>query len=63
MLQHLLLKILTFPLPTMAAINGHSFAGGMLFAIAHDFRIMREDYGFMCLSELNLDFPIPEGYS
>jgi enoyl-CoA hydratase/carnithine racemase len=36
MLQHLLARILTFPLPTMAVINGHTFAGGLLWGIAHD---------------------------
>jgi enoyl-CoA hydratase/carnithine racemase len=54
---------MTFPMPTMALINGHAFAGGLLFAFAHDFRMMRADYGFLCLSEINLNFPIPEGYA
>ncbi len=48
-------------MPTMAVINGHTYAGGLFLALAHDFRTMRSDYGFMCLSEINLDFPIPEG--
>ena len=48
-------------MPTMSVINGHTFAGGLFLALAHDFRTMRADYGFMCLSEINLDFPIPEG--
>ena len=45
----------------MSVINGHTYAGGLFLALASDFRTMRADYGFMCLSELNLDFPIPEG--
>ena len=61
--QHLLARLLTFPVPTMAVINGHTYAGGLFLALAHDFRIMRQDYGFLCLSEINLDFPIPEGYT
>ena len=46
-------------MPTMAIVSGHAFAGGMLLALAHDFRTMRSDKGFMCLSELNLDLPVP----
>lgn len=63
MCQHLLARLLTFPLPTMAVINGHTYAGGLFLALAHDIRTMRADYGFMCLSEINLGFPIPEGYT
>ena len=63
MFSQLLTRLLTFPLPTMAVINGHTFAGGLFLALAHDFRTMRADYGFMCLSEINLDFPIPEGFT
>ncbi len=47
----------------MTAINGHAFAGGLIFALAHDMRTMRSDYGFLCLSEINLNFPIPQGYA
>jgi enoyl-CoA hydratase/carnithine racemase len=28
-------KLLTFCIPTVAAINGHAFAGGCMFAFAH----------------------------
>ena len=61
--QHLLARLLTFSLPTMAVINGHTYAGGLFLALAHDFRTMNANYGYMCLSEINLDFPIPEGLS
>ena len=49
-------------MPTMTVVNGHAFAGGLLFSLAHDYRIMRADYGFNCLSEINIDFPLPEQY-
>ena len=55
-------RLMTFPVPTMTAINGHAYAGGLILAMAHDFRTMRSDYGFLCLSEINLDFPLPEQY-
>jgi len=34
----LLLHLLTFPIPTVAAINGHCFAAGAMIALACDYR-------------------------
>jgi 3,2-trans-enoyl-CoA isomerase len=43
-----------FPKPAVAALSGHTFAGGAILAIACDFRIMAEgDFGF-ALNEINL---------
>ena len=59
--QRLLARFLELSYPTIAAINGHCIAGGIMFAMAHDFRIQREDMGQICLSEINLGMPIPPG--
>ncbi|KAI8602767.1 ClpP/crotonase-like domain-containing protein [Dissophora ornata] len=56
-------KILLFTIPTIACINGHAFAGGMLMAMAHDYRVMRSDRGFMCMNEIDLPSPLPSGMS
>ncbi|KAG0231418.1 hypothetical protein BGW42_000245 [Actinomortierella wolfii] len=56
-------KILLFPLPTIACMNGHAFAGGCLMAMAHDYRVMRSDRGFMCMNEIDLPAPLPAGMS
>lgn len=56
-------KILLFTIPTVACINGHAFAGGMLMAMAHDYRVMRSDRGFMCMNEIDLPAPLPAGMS
>ncbi|KAG0326012.1 hypothetical protein BG000_001558 [Podila horticola] len=56
-------KILLFSLPTIACINGHAFAGGCLMALAHDYRVMRSDRGFMCMNEIDLPAPLPAGMS
>ena len=51
-------RILAFPGMTVAAINGHAFAAGAMFATAHDFRVMREDRGYWCLPEVDLGLPL-----
>lgn len=57
----LLAKILTLPVPTVAAVNGHAFGAGALLALAHDHRFMRADRGFFCLPEIDLGHPFSPG--
>jgi enoyl-CoA hydratase/carnithine racemase len=54
----LLVRLLTFPAVTVAAINGHAFAAGAMLAAAHDFSVMREDRGYWCLPEVDLGLPL-----
>lgn len=61
--QALLARIVTFPLPTVAAINGHAFGAGAMLAIAHDYRVMRDDRGYFCLPEVDLTIPFTPGMS
>jgi enoyl-CoA hydratase/carnithine racemase len=56
-----LARLLAFPVPSVAAINGHAFAGGAMFAMAHDFRVMRSDRGYFCLPEVDLGLPLADG--
>jgi enoyl-CoA hydratase/carnithine racemase len=39
-------RVLELPLPTVAALQGHALAGGGLLALAHDYRVMRDDRVF-----------------
>ncbi len=52
-------RIITLPVPTVCAINGHAFGAGFMSALCHDFRIMRSDRGFICANEVELGMMIP----
>jgi len=46
-------RLITYPMPTVALVNGHAFAGGLMTAMMHDYRIMNPHKGFLCLNELD----------
>lgn len=50
-------KILIFPIPVIAEITGHAFGNGALLACACDFRFMRNDRGFFCFPEVDVNIP------
>jgi enoyl-CoA hydratase/carnithine racemase len=55
-------RLITLPIPSIAAINGHAFGAGFMAALCHDVRVMRSDRGFICANEMQLgmQIPIPE---
>ncbi|ELT92626.1 hypothetical protein CAPTEDRAFT_226218 [Capitella teleta] len=55
--KHLMYRILTFPLLTIAAINGHAFAGGAFLAMSHDYQVMNTCRGWWCLNEVLIGIP------
>lgn len=59
--QKLMARLLVFPRPTVAAINGHCYAAGAMVSLCHDVRVMRSDRGFWCLPEADLNIPFTEG--
>ncbi|MFF0817503.1 enoyl-CoA hydratase/isomerase family protein [Rhodococcus sp. NPDC003318] len=54
-------RLLTFPMTTVAAIQGHAFGAGAMLAVSCDLRVMRADRGFYCLPEANLNMPFTIG--
>ncbi|WWD05476.1 hypothetical protein V865_003553 [Kwoniella europaea PYCC6329] len=56
-------RLLTFPLFTIAAINGHAFAGGMILALCCDYRIITSGKGFLCMNEIQFGSPLPNSFN
>jgi len=63
LVQDLLARLLSLPLVSVAALQGHTFAAGAMFALAQDFRVMRADRGFWCLPEADINLPFSPGMS
>jgi enoyl-CoA hydratase/carnithine racemase len=61
--QELFARVLSLPLITVAALQGHTFAAGAMLSLAHDFRVMRADRGFWCLPEAEINIPFTRGMS
>ena len=55
--------MLSLPVITVAALQGHTFAAGAMFSLAHDFRVMRADRGYWCLPEADINIPFTRGMS
>ncbi|HEY2735804.1 MAG TPA: enoyl-CoA hydratase/isomerase family protein [Polyangiales bacterium] len=58
--HELLVRMLTLPVISVAAVGGHAFGAGAMLALAHDFRVMRSDRGFFCLPEVDIPLPFSE---
>ncbi|MFD4177335.1 MULTISPECIES: enoyl-CoA hydratase-related protein [Streptomyces] len=61
--HELLARMLSLPVITVAALQGHTFAAGAMFSLAHDFRVMRVDRGYWCLPEADINIPFTPGMS
>jgi enoyl-CoA hydratase/carnithine racemase len=48
-----------FPRPTVAAVNGHAIAGGMVLLLACDHRVCTRDAALLGLTEVKVGVPFP----
>ena len=53
------LRLFTYPRPTVAAINGHAYAGGLITALSCDHRIASEGALQFALNEVPIGIPMP----
>lgn len=56
------LRIFTYPRPTVAAMNGHAIAGGLITALDCDFRIAARKPAKFGLNEVPIGIPMPAAY-
>ncbi|MFJ3214104.1 enoyl-CoA hydratase/isomerase family protein [Streptomyces flaveolus] len=54
-------RLLTLPMITVAAVNGHAYGAGAMLALSHDLRVMRSERGYFCLPEANIGLPFSPG--
>jgi enoyl-CoA hydratase/carnithine racemase len=59
--HRLLAAFLGAGVPTVAAVQGHAFAAGAMFATAHDVTVMRADRGYWCVPEVDLGMAFTRG--
>ncbi len=60
-LNRMFKRMLLYPMPVIAAINGHAFGDGSIMACACDFRFMKADRGFFCFPEVDVNIPFLPG--
>ena len=55
--------LMSLPMPTIAAVNGHAAAAGFFLAICHDYVLMRGDHGVLYMPEVDLGLPLPDYFA
>lgn len=56
------LRIFQYPRPTVAAVNGHAIAGGLITALDCDFRVAARKPAKFGLNEVPIGIPMPAAY-
>jgi enoyl-CoA hydratase len=56
------MRLFTYPRPTVAALNGHAFAGGLITAAVCDYRVCVAEGARFGLNEVPIGIPMPAVY-
>ena len=56
------MRLFTYPRPTVAAVNGHAFAGGLITASVCDRRVCVEEGAKFGINEVPIGIPMPAVY-
>ena len=54
-------RLLTLPVPTAAAVNGHAFGAGAMIVLCTDRAVMHAERGYWCLPEVDIGLPFSPG--
>ncbi|KAF8969252.1 ClpP/crotonase-like domain-containing protein [Flammula alnicola] len=62
----MLVRLLTFPIPTIAAINGHCYAGGFMLSLVCDYCVMTDGSSrnaWLCMNEVHFGASWPHSFA
>uniref|UniRef100_A0A2P2Q2N5 Delta(3)-Delta(2)-enoyl-CoA isomerase n=1 Tax=Rhizophora mucronata TaxID=61149 RepID=A0A2P2Q2N5_RHIMU len=62
-LKPVVAELISFPMPTIAALQGHAAAGGLVLAMSHDYVLMRSDKGVLYMSEVDVSLSLPDYFA
>ncbi|XP_057785936.1 enoyl-CoA delta isomerase 1, peroxisomal-like [Salvia miltiorrhiza] len=57
-LRLLVEDLISLPMPTIAAVNGHAAAAGFILALSHDYILMSEDGGCVQMGEVDINYRV-----
>ncbi|MEX5638017.1 enoyl-CoA hydratase/isomerase family protein [Parafrankia sp. FMc2] len=60
-IMQLYARFLALPVISVAALQGHAFANGVILALSHDFRVMRSGKIYVCLPNANVGYFLTRG--